>query len=225
MLFFAPSGDEIRWSEDGVTGARRFMGRLWEALAPRADTVRGFAGQPVQLPALTPAAREIRRRLHAAIARATEAFEGNYQFNTAIAALMEFLNAWTDADLGADPADGPVVAEAALAVTRLLAPMAPHLAEELWARFAQKGSVLEAPWPEVDPAALVVDEVELAVQVNGKVKGHVTVQAKATEEEIRKAVLAHPAVAGKSVKMVKVVPGRLVNIVVIEGGREGAKAP
>ncbi len=219
LLFMAPSGDDVRWSEDGVTGARRFMGRLWEAFEPRADAVRSFAGQPVQVPALTPAAREVRRKLHVAVTRATEAFEGDYQFNTAIAALMEFLNAWSEAELGEDPADGPVVAEAALVFTRLLAPLAPHLAEELWARFGQKGLVLQASWPEVDRAALVVDEVELAVQVNGKVKGRITVSSKASEEEIRKAVLAHPAVAGKSVKMVKVVPGRLVNIVVIEGAK------
>lgn len=221
LLFFAPSGDDIRWSEDGVKGAWRFLNRFWEAMEPRAPQVRTFAGQAVQVPALSPAAREVRRRLHAAIQRTSEAFERDYEFNTAIAALMEFLNAFTHPDqaLGDDPADGPVVAEACLAVVRLIAPMAPHLAEELWERFGQKGSVLMADWPKADPAALVMDEVELAVQVNGKVKGRITVPSKATEEEVRKAALAHPAVAGKPVKMVKVVPGRLVNIVVVEGAK------
>lgn len=215
LLFMAPSGDDVRWSEDSVTGSWRFVNRLWDALEARSGVIRSHAGQPVQMPALSAEAREVRRRLHLAVKRATDAFApGAYDFNTAIAALMEFLNAFQGADgLGQDPSDGPVVAEAGLAVALLMAPFAPHFAEELWERFGQRGSVLAQPWPEPDPAALAVDEMQLGIQVNGRIRGHVTVPSGASEDEVRKAALAHAAVAGKSVKKVVVVPGRLVNIV------------
>ena len=209
LLFFAPSGDEIAWSEDGVTGSRRFLYRVWDAFESRAAQVKS---NPARSASLSAKDKEVRRRLHLAIRRATEAFEGGYEFNTAIAAVMEFLNAF-------EPEDPGVAAEAALAVTRLLAPMAPHLAEELWATFGQKGSVLAAPWPEMDESALVQDEVELALQVNGKVRGHLKVSAKASVQEIETAARAHAAVAGSAVKFVKVVPGRLVNVVVAEGAK------
>jgi len=213
VFFLGPSGDEVRWSEDAVTGARRFVFRLWDALSEQAATVRSCAGQPVQVPALSAEAREVRRRLHLAIQRATEAFEGTYQFNTTISGLMEFLNAFVPAAgaLAQDPAAGPVVAEAGLAVARILSPLAPHLAEELWERFGQKGSVTEAAWPVVDPAALVLDEVEYAIQVNGKVKATIRVIAQATDAEIRRMALSHPASTGCAV--MKVVPGRLVSLV------------
>ncbi|HVS02586.1 MAG TPA: leucine--tRNA ligase [Thermoanaerobaculia bacterium] len=220
MLFFAPSQDEILWNEKGIEGVRRFVYRLWElALGTAADPRLARRGG-VEAAGLSPAAREAWRLTHRAVERTTQAIEGDFNFNTAVAAFMELLNAlrrvgepaaWSDGDF-------PVLAEAMRTTARAIAPLAPHLGEELWQRLGGEPSVFAAGWPEVDPAALARETVEIPVQVNGKLRSRVYLPPEAPRHEMERAALADERIrellAGQAPKRVIVVPGRLVNLVV-----------
>jgi leucyl-tRNA synthetase len=198
-LFIGPPEIDAEWNDDAVMGPFKFLRRLWvtahrnreHALAYRK---KGASGD-----------RELRRKTHRTIAAVTQDLEG-FGFNTAIAKLMELGNAIEEKD--GDPATG----EALAAMAFLLAPLAPHIAEELHTLFGGTGSIFKAGWPTADPAVAAVDQVEIVVQVNGKLRGRVTVRSGASQEEILRE--ARPQVAGFSVVKEIVVPGRLVNFVV-----------
>jgi leucyl-tRNA synthetase len=219
MLFFAPSSDEILWSEQGMEGVRRFVVRVWETVLRAAADPRFEGPAAVEPEQLSPAAREAWRLAHRAVERATEALEGDFAFNTVIAALMELMNAlrrvgepaqWGDADF-------PVLAEALRLLAQVLAPLAPHLGEELWQRLGGTPSVFASGWPTADPAALRRDTVEIPVQVNGKLRSRVYLPPEAGREELQAAALADERIrellAGQEPRRIVVVPGRLVNLV------------
>jgi leucyl-tRNA synthetase len=219
MLFFAPTEAEILWNENGIEGVRRFVFRLWETvIGTIADPRFAGAGKP-DAAALSADAKEARRLLHRALERTTQAIEKDLAFNTAIAAFMELLNGlrrvgepqdWSDADF-------PVLAEAVRLVAQGIAPLAPHLGEELWHRVGGEGSVFRSGWPEVDPAALVRDTVEIPIQVNGKLRSRLYLPPDTGKDELERAALADDKVkeilAGAAPRRVIVVPGRLVNLV------------
>jgi leucyl-tRNA synthetase len=211
-LFAAPPEKDLEWKEQGVEGCFRFLNRVWRAVHDNLDLIRGAApsangGEP---------GRNLRRQVHRTIRKVTEDIDGRFHFNTAIAAVMELVNAIYAFD-AKERCPGEV-GEALETVVRLLAPFVPHLAEELWECMGHKGGLDAAGWPSWDAAALVEDEKTLVVQVNGKVRGKVTVPAAADEELVRQTALADPNVArcigGQTVHKVVVVPGRLVNVVV-----------
>lgn len=222
MAFFAPSDADINWKEEGVQGARRLLARVCDlvdrcggaACCAPTTAARG-AGIPP-----SPGDREIRRLAHVALQRATEAYETDFAFNTVVARIYELVNAIEKAGAAAPRPEGdrPACGEAVRLLVQVLAPIAPHLGEELWERLGHTKSVFLEPWPAVDPAALAVDEVEIPVQVNGKLRGKVVVPAGAAEAEVRERALADPKVrehlGGRPPKKVIVVPGRLVNVVV-----------
>jgi len=232
VLFAAPPENNMEWTDEGVAGSQRFLNRIVGLFSPdRAAITReagGWrleAGDPGQMTvslkslaaSLNSAAdRALYRRLNETIKKVTQDTEA-FHFNTAIAALMELLN---DAvRYRASVAEvTPVFAALALTFARLLSPFAPHLAEELHAWFEGQGSVYDAGWPEWDEAALVQDEIELVLQVNGKLRGKVNVPAGADEAQLREWALANERVRGfvgdKPVRKVIVVPGKLVNVVV-----------
>ncbi|MCG3171882.1 MAG: Leucine--tRNA ligase [Myxococcota bacterium] len=223
-LFATPPEKDVEWSEHGVEGAHRFIQRVWRLAYRNLELARGQPFTPVDHASLTGAARDFNARLHQAIDRVTTCIAGQQQYNTAIAACMELTNeayALFPESRGRETITGP---ERALlvnyfdVVTRLLAPMAPHLCEEIWAALGRDALVCVAPWPKADPAALVKSEVTYAVQVNGKLRGEIRVSADASRERIEQAALAEPAALrhreGKEIKRVIVVPNRLVNIVV-----------
>ena len=213
-MFAAPPEQSLEWSDSGVEGAQRFMKRLWRMVH---EHVVGGAAPALEPAALDDAQRELRRQLHAAIAKVSDDIGRRYTFNTAIAAVMELLNA-LGRQAGRTPQDRAFRQEAFEAVTLMLSPIVPHACHVLWSALGRDGAVVDQAWPVFDPAALVQDEVELVVQVKGKLRGRIRIARDAPEEQIRAAALAEENVArfvaGNTVRKVIVVPGRLVNIVV-----------
>ncbi|HVA55858.1 MAG TPA: leucine--tRNA ligase [Gammaproteobacteria bacterium] len=214
MLFAAPPEQTLEWSASGVEGAHRFLKRLWRAVAEHVN-----AG-PVQKPdvaALDDELRALRRQIHETISKVDDDIGRRYTFNTAVAAIMELLNALTH-NTGAANQDRAVKQEGFDAITLLLAPMTPHICETLWRELGHEASVMTMPWPRLDETALVRDSIELVVQVNGKLRGRISVPTDAGRAELEKAARSETNVRkyveGKAIKKVIVVPGKLVNLVV-----------
>jgi leucyl-tRNA synthetase len=163
---------------------------------------------------LSKAEKTLRYAIHNAIQQISEDLEGDYQFNTAVSELMKLSNALTDAPCK----DSPIYAEGIETLLKLLAPFAPHIAEELWHQLGYTESVHQQTWPQADPTALVVDEIALVIQIMGKTRGTIQVPAQADKQELeryaRESELAQKYIAGKDIKKVIVVPGKLVNFVV-----------
>ena len=214
MLFAAPPEQTLEWSESGVEGAQRFLKRLWKAVADHVNAGPVTSLEPAALDALQ---RALRRQVHETIVKVSDDIGRRYTFNTAIAAVMELLNALTRSD-DATPQGRAVKQEAYAAITLLLCPMVPHICETLWRELGHAESVMTARWPLADAAARVRERIELVVQVNGKLRGRVAVAADADRESVENAALAEPSVQrfieGRTVRKVVVVPGKLVNVVV-----------
>jgi leucyl-tRNA synthetase len=217
-LFAAPPDRDLDWQEDGVAGVSRFLGRVWRLVTRYAPLARAGRGQQIAAPAGL--SLKLLRKLHQTIAKITLDFEGRWHFNTCVAAIMELVNDIQAADvqLAAGEVPAPVIRELLRTLVLLLAPFAPYLAAELWEELGEEGAVLRAPWPVSDPELVKEDELEIPVQVNGKLVQVVRVAADATPKAIEAAALAGEKVvsrtAGKRVVKVIVVPGKLVNLVV-----------
>jgi leucyl-tRNA synthetase len=209
-MFAAPPEQSLEWSDAGVEGAHRFLRRLWKTAYEhvQAGVVAAYTGGE-----LSEAAKSLRRQLHQTIQKVSDDIERRKQFNTAIAAVMELMNALAKLD-GDDATTRSVRQEVLEAAAVMLAPMVPHIAEALYAEL-KPGAAMT--WPTVDASALVQDEIELMLQVNGKLRGQMRVPAQADKAAIEAAALASEAVqkylAGQPPKKVVVVPGRLVNVV------------
>ena len=214
MMFAAPPELTLEWSEAGVEGAQRFLKRLWKAISEHVNTGPAPA---LDTAALSPGQRVLRRQVHETIVKVGDDIGRRYTFNTAIAAIMELLNAVTRME-NITPRDRAVKQEAYTAITLLLSPMVPHVCESLWTALGQPGSVMAARWPAADAGALKRDSLELVVQVNGKLRGSISVPVDAGREQVEQAALSEPSVQpfveGKTVRKIVVVPGRLVNVVV-----------
>ncbi|OHE62251.1 MAG: leucine--tRNA ligase [Thiobacillus sp. GWE1_62_9] len=210
-MFAAPPEQSLEWSDAGVEGAHRFLKRLWKLAHDHVQggVVAAFAGG-----GLSDAAKILRRQLHQTIQKVGDDIERRKQFNTAIAAVMELMNALAKLE-GMDAVTRSVRQEVLEAVVALLAPIVPHIAEALYAELKPDAVMT---WPAVDESALVQDEIELMLQVNGKLRGQIRVAATADKAAIEAAALANEAaqkyLEGQPPKKVVVVPGRLVNIVV-----------
>ena len=213
MMFAAPPEQSLEWSDAGVEGAHRFLKRLWKMVHDhvQAGAVAAYAGG-----ALTEVLTDLRRQLHQTIAKVTDDIERRKQFNTAIAAIMELMNAMAKID-SEDPLTRSVKQEAMEAIVLMLAPIVPHICRVLIKALKPGACLVGSPWPGVDEAALVRNEIELMLQVNGKLRGKLKVAVDAAKEVIEAAALASPEaqkhMEGRSAKKVVVVPGRLVNIV------------
>jgi leucyl-tRNA synthetase len=217
-LFAAPPDRDLDWQEDGVAGVSRFLARVWRLAVKYAPLARAGRGQKADAP--TGVSLKLLRKLHQTIAKITQDFEGRWHFNTCVAAIMELVNDLqaADAQLAAGEVSAPVMLELLRSLVLLLAPFAPYLAAELWGELGEEGSILRAPWPKSDPELAREDELEIPVQINGKLVTVVRVAADATSKLIEAAALADEKVqsraAGKTVAKVIVVPGKLVNLVV-----------
>jgi leucyl-tRNA synthetase len=213
MMFAAPPEQSLEWSDAGVEGANRFLRRLWKTVF---DHVEGGVCTACKGGQLSPQTQDFRRQLHQTIAKVSDDIERRKQFNTAIAAIMELMNAM--AKLENDPATRSVKQEALEAIVLMLAPIVPHICRSLIMALKPGACLMGSAWPTVDAAALVRDEIELMLQVNGKLRGKITVAVDAGKDTIEQTALASPEVRkfmdGKPAKKVVVVPGRLVNIVV-----------
>ena len=224
ILFMAPPDKELQWNEDGLAGMYKFLNRTWRMV----NDLAGKAGEETYFQAGAKAEEakkahdELLRERHRVVGKVIDDF-GRNNFNTAIAAIMELVNATGDylrrnsaEERAANAELAAFDKEIAEVIVKLLAPMAPHWAEELWQSvLGNETSVHKEAWPDFDPNAAKAAEVELAVQVNGKVKAKITVAADAAEDAVREAALEAVAAAtdGKDIKKVIVIPGRLVNVV------------
>ena len=222
-LFAAPPDRDLDWQEDGVAGISRFLARVYRLSMKHASSVRGVArpnqqkeqrGQP------SPIAQALLRKLHQTIRKITQDFQGRWHFNTCIAAIMELVNDLTAADAALTKGEvrAEVLAEILSSLVLLLAPFAPYLAAEIWQEIGGEGTILRAPWPKFDESLAKENEIEIPVQVNGKLRSLIRVAADVTGAEMEKAALAdvklQAAIAGKQVSKVIVVPGKMVNVVV-----------
>ncbi|PKM83030.1 MAG: leucine--tRNA ligase [Firmicutes bacterium HGW-Firmicutes-14] len=214
ILFAAPPERDLEWSDAGVEGAYRFLNRVWRFVFAYTDKLN----ESPKVEDVSDADRETRRLTHHTIKKVTDDVSLRFNFNTAISSIMEFVN-WLYLYRDKNPVrNSAIEAEAMNSLVILLAPFAPHIAEELWHELGYTGSVHKQPWPHYDPAALVQNEVEIVIQINGKVKARMMVPADAGREDLEKFVLEKENVKGltdeKSVVKVIAVPGKLVNIVV-----------
>ena len=222
---FATSPDrELDWQDEGVEGIERFLSRVYRFAFRNARPSDPAWNKP--LPEnLDPLARGLQRKLHQTIKRVSDDFQGRWHFNTSIAAIMKLVNELyaleTRVAAGDSPAKAvpiPLLADIQRTLALLLAPFAPYLAHELWEMLGEKGSLLRAPWPKYDPVLAKEEEIELPVQVNGKLRSRIVVPADAADELVRERALSDEKIgsmiAGKQIVKVIVVPGKLVNIVV-----------
>jgi leucyl-tRNA synthetase len=227
-LFIGPPQKDAEWQDDAVVGARRFLDRVWrqveEALKLGFHAAPAYNGDGADL---APPTRKLWHKTHQTIRKVTSDIDTSWQFNTAIAAVMELSNEFAGwmKDVSAPGAAGGSRGQAELgagrlaieSLVRLLSPIVPHFAEELWEKLGHQPSILDAGWPEFVAAACLEDVLELAVQVNGKLRDRITVPADATEEQISAVALAaakvKDSIGAATVRKVIVIPGRLVNIV------------
>ena len=219
LLFAAPPEKDLEWSDQGVAGANRFLHRLWNLVhsLPELAQVEAYRG-PGE--GLNLDLKEFRRKVHRTIKKVTEDIEDSFHFNTAIAAVMELVNAFYLAaeDLARDQDTLGVFREAAEAILLLINPMVPHIAEELWQALGHNTLLLEVPWPQPQAEALTVSTLTVVVQVNGKVRSRLEVPATASDAEIKAAALADPAIEkwlkGQPPKKIILARRKLVNIVI-----------
>ena len=214
MMFAAPPEQSLEWSDAGVEGASRFLKRLWRLVN---EHVAGGAIAKLDLKALNDAQKKLRRQTHETIAKVSDDIGRRYTFNTAIAAVMELINAL--AKFSDSSEQGRAVKQESLqAVVLLLSPIVPHITHELWQRLGNDSLLLQQPWPEVDESALQKDSMQIIVQVNGKLRSRIEVSASASKDDIEQAAQADENVKrftdGKQLVKVIVVPNKLVNIVV-----------
>jgi len=217
-LFAAPPDRDLDWQEEGVAGVSRFLGRVYRLVMKHAQAARAASGTDLTKP--TGTSLQLLRKLHQTVAKITQDFEGRWHFNTCVAAIMELVNELTAADgqLASGEIPAPVIRELLTTLVLLIAPFAPYLAAELWEELGADGAVLRASWPKSDPGLAKEDELEIPVQINGKLVNVVCVPAGSSSEVVRAAALADEKVqsriAGKTVVKVIVVPNKAVNLVV-----------
>ena len=217
ILFAAPPERELEWSDQGVEGSFRFLNRIWR-IVQHFEPVLAQKVTSYDHSSLNDTDKELRRVLHSSIQKVTSDIETRFNFNTAISTLMELVNALYAYKEAAKEPNAGLVYEAISALIRMLSPIVPHITEELWRGAVDaETSVHTQSWPECDEEALKVDNVEIVLQVNGKVRGRLTVPAAATKEELEKIAMADANVKAHIgdavVRKVICVPGRLVNIV------------
>ncbi|MGL6016672.1 MAG: class I tRNA ligase family protein, partial [Selenomonadaceae bacterium] len=216
ILFAAPPERDLEWSDQGVEGSYRFLNRVWRIVTNFATQVEAGAVEQ-SVAELTKEEKQLRRVLHLTIRKVTEDIGERFNFNTAISAIMELVNEfYTFKDQ--QTVNNGLIREVVMALIKLLAPFAPHMTEELWHTIIKEGSVHKAAWPECDAAAMVLDEVEIVLQINGKVRDKIVVAAALGREELEGAALGQPKVQalleGRQIVKVICVPKKLVNIVV-----------
>jgi leucyl-tRNA synthetase len=217
-MFTAPPEQSLEWSDDGVQGAQRFLKRLWRLVHQH---VAAGPVAPLAPAGLDDTARDLRRTVHQTLAKVGDDIGRRRTFNTAIAAVMELLNAigrYVPRPGSGAPQDRAVLQEAFELATLMLSPIVPHICHRLWQVLGHAGAIIDEPWPAVDEAALVAATRELVVQVNGKVRARLTVAADAGEDQLKALALADENVqrfmAGQAARKVIIVPGKLVNVVV-----------
>jgi leucyl-tRNA synthetase len=219
VMFASPPEQTLEWNDAGVEGAHRFLRRLWAWAARHEATLRRATAGDLQGAAMRPQARALRREVHLVLRQVSYDYE-RMQYNTVVSGCMKLLNALEGHSPDDSDGDAAVLCEGLSVLLRALYPACPHLSCALWDSLgyaARAGDLLDAPWPQVDEAALVQDEIDLVLQVNGKTRGSIRVPAEADRAAIESLAASSAEVArfaeGRPVRKVVVVPGRLVNVV------------
>ena len=225
-LFAAPPDRDLDWQDSGIAGIQRLLGKVYRFVTRNAASAQAASVETLLAmsspapPALSPPARQIQRKLHQTIKRVSDDFQGRWHFNTCISAIMELVNQLYGAEeaIAQNAVPAALLAEVQRNLVLLLAPFAPYLAHELWETLGEKGNLLKAPWPKYDAALAKEEELEIPVQVNGKLRGRVVVPADASEDFVIERALGdekvRSAIAGKHIVKKIFVSGKLVNIVV-----------
>ncbi|MFA5687773.1 MAG: leucine--tRNA ligase [Kiritimatiellales bacterium] len=217
-LFIGPPEKEAEWNDSAVEGAYRFLCRIWRRVWQNHDLLTASKNLTPDMSKMDAPERGLFRKVHESIKKITGDLDGAFHFHTAISSIMELMNAIDELniDAGSSEQAKAVFRDAIEKVVILISPFAPHIAEELWKELGYTGGVLSAEWPEFIEAALHRDSIQMALQVNGKVRGQLTVPSAATKEEIEQLAVTDPAVLkwteGKTIRKVIVVFGRLVNV-------------
>jgi len=218
-LFAAPPDRDLDWQDSGIEGIQRFLGRVYRFFMRNARPDHPDWRNPVPSD-LSPDARAIQRKLHQTIKRVSDDFQGRWHFNTCISAIMELVNTLyaSEENIAKNAVPMAFLAEVQRSLALLIAPFAPYLAHELWEMLGEKGNLLKTPWPKYDAELAKEEEIEIPLQVNGKLRGRVTVPADAEESFVIERALADEkvkaAIAGKQVIKKIYVPGKMVNLVV-----------
>ena len=215
MMFAAPPEQSLEWADSGVEGANRFLKRLWKACFEHMALGEIKAYQSGEL---TSELKNLRLQLHLTIEKVGDDYGRRHSFNTAISSVMELMNALAKIE-GIDATSRSVRQEVLQNVALLLSPIVPHICQALWDELCPASHILQASWPTADKAAMVQDEVELMLQVNGKLRGSMVVAVKTSKEEIEKLAASQESILkylvdGASVRKIIVVPNKLVNIVI-----------
>ncbi|KAA3643766.1 MAG: leucine--tRNA ligase, partial [Proteobacteria bacterium] len=214
-MFAAPPEQSLEWSDEGVEGASRYLNRLWHYI--QEFVAAKFPEKPLDKNKLSSEQQQLRYKIHQSIAKVTDDIAARQHFNTAIAAMMELTNALSKFQ---DNNDNGIALrrEGWLSLVKMLSPFAPHISQTLWQDLGQSGLLAEARWPQVDQSALIQDEVEMVVQVNGKLRAKIKVAAEADKAMVEELALAEDNVqrfvADKTIRKIIVVPKKLVNVVV-----------
>ncbi|MBV9481659.1 MAG: leucine--tRNA ligase [Acidobacteria bacterium] len=216
-LFAAPPDRDLDWKDSGIEGIQRFLGRVYRLFVRNISPSLGTSADPDgRRPSAE--ARQIQRKLHQTIKRVSDDFQGRWHFNTSISAVMELVNQLYAVEDEISKLPAKLVAQVEKSLVLMLAPFAPYLAHELWEMLGEEGSLLRAPWPTYDPELAKEEEIEIAVQVNGKLRARIIVAHDAGRDLVEQRALSHEkvkaALAGKEIVKVIVVPGKLVNVVV-----------
>lgn len=216
ILFAAPVDRDLDWSDDGVAGAYRFLRRVWRIMEIFEDKIKA-SSDDYDVTALTAEEKELRRVLHTTIKKVTEDIRDRFMFNTAISSIMELVNAFY-AFQDSKTINGGLVREVSLNLLKMLAPFAPHITEELWSILVAQGSIHQQQWPQYEEAATVQAEVEIVLQINGKVRDRIMIATGISREEMETAAKANARVQelteGKTIVKMICVPDKLVNVVV-----------
>jgi leucyl-tRNA synthetase len=220
VMFTSPPEQTLEWSDSGVEGSNRFLRRLWSLCAKyQASVLRGLSNPQSDWSNAPSDIKKLRVEMHSLLKQADYDYQ-RIQYNTVVSACMKMLNAVDDSNFDDSHLSEAALAEALGILLRVLYPVVPHITWQLWVELGfsvSYGDLLDAPWPEVDESALVTDELELVLQVNGKLRGSLSVARTATKEQIEQLALGHEAVVkhleGRSAKRIIVVPSKLVNVV------------
>ena len=214
MMFASPPEQSLEWSDTGVEGAHRFLKRLWKFASTH---INGGRSPTLSVATMTDVQHEIRRKIHMTIDKVNDDIGRRYTFNTAIAAVMEMINALSRCELKNDN-DQAIMHEGVETAILLLSPIVPHITDALWAELGHTEPLIDATWPKSDPTVLEQNEIEMVVQINGKLRGKITVTKNAKQKQIENQAVEDEKVKrnleGKTIKKIIVIPERLVNIVV-----------
>jgi leucyl-tRNA synthetase len=219
VLFAAPPDRDLDWNDSAIEGIHRFLGRVYRIVSKYANAPtqakEAGVGHPEKLP---PEGRRLQRKLHQTIKRVSDDFGSRWHFNTSIAAIMELVNELYAAEEARGAIPGAFLRDVVRTLVLLLHPFAPYVAHELWERSGERSNLLRERWPKYDPALAKEEEIEIVVQINGKIRDRLLVSADASEDDVRQLAIAAPKIQasldGKKIVKAIVVPGKLVNLVI-----------